>query len=43
MSIEEFITACKGRGWHFTASWVERRLRQMLTPESDDRYMERHN
>jgi hypothetical protein len=30
MTVEEFVQACEARGWHFTANWVRRRLREML-------------
>lgn len=29
MTVEEFLTLCELQGWHFTASWVRKRLRQL--------------
>lgn len=29
MTVEEFLTACEARGWHFTVNWVRRRLREL--------------
>jgi hypothetical protein len=29
MTVEEFIIACEKRGWHFTANWVRKRLREL--------------
>lgn len=29
MTVEDFIAACERRGWHFTANWVRRRLREL--------------
>lgn len=29
MTIEDFLTACKLKGWHFTYNWVKKRLKQL--------------
>lgn len=29
MSIEEFLAACKLKGWHFTYNWVSKRLKEL--------------
>ncbi len=28
-ALKEFIEACRARGWHFTANWVAKRLKQL--------------
>jgi hypothetical protein len=35
MTVEEFLYACEGRGWHFTIQWVRRRLRELAKEASD--------
>lgn len=29
MTIEDFLVACKAKGWHFTYNWVSKRLREL--------------
>lgn len=29
MTVEEFIDAADARGWHFTASWMRKKFRQL--------------
>lgn len=29
MTVEEFLALCEKRGWHFTVSWVKKRLKQL--------------
>lgn len=29
MTVDEFLAACEKKGWHFTITWVKRRLREL--------------
>lgn len=32
MTVEEFIVACRNKGFHFTANWVARRYKDLVVP-----------
>lgn len=34
MTIDEFLAHCKDHSWHFTVSWVKRRMRQLEEEEA---------